>query len=138
MPPSRRSVEDDLMLFDTDVLIWVFRGNARAAWIIDGTPERRLSVITLMELIQGARDKKETRLIKQFVSDLGFQSEPLTENIGHRAVIYMEEYGLSSGLRVGDALIAATAVENGLTLCSGDRTHYQAISELDLKLFRPD
>ena len=49
----------------------------------------------------------------------------------------MEEHGLSSGLRVADALIAATAAENGLTLCSGDRSHYRAISELVLKPFRP-
>ena len=66
-----------------------------------------------------------------------FRTLPLTENTGHRAVVYMEEYGLSSGLRVADALIAATAAENSLTLCSGDRSHYRALSELVLKAFRP-
>jgi predicted nucleic acid-binding protein len=54
-----------------------------------------------------------------------------------RAVVYMEGYSLSSGLRVADALIAATAAENSLTLCSGDRSHYRAISGLVLKSFRP-
>ena len=66
-----------------------------------------------------------------------FRTLPLTENTGHRAVVYMEEYGLSSGLRVADALIAATAAENNLTLCSGDKSHYRAIAELDLLPFRP-
>jgi predicted nucleic acid-binding protein len=54
-----------------------------------------------------------------------------------RAVVYMEGYSLSSGLRVADALIAATAAENSLTLCSGDRSRYRAISGLVLKSFRP-
>lgn len=125
------------MLFDTDVLIWFLRGNAKAARVIDNSPERRLSIVTLMELLQGARDKRESRLIRRFIADQAFQVRPLTESIGNRAAVYMEEYGLASGLRVADALIAATAVENGLTLCSGDRSHYRAVSELDLHLFRP-
>jgi len=125
------------MLFDTDVLIWVLRGSVKAARLVDETRDRHISVVTLMELLQGARDKREMRLIKRFVAELGFQTLPLTENIGHRAVIYMEEYSLSSGLRVADALIAATAAENSLTLCSGDRSHYRPLSELALKAFRP-
>lgn len=125
------------MLFDTDVLIWILRGSAKAARIVDETGDRRISVVTLMELLQGARDKHDSRLIKRFVVELGFRTLPLTENTGHRAVVYMEEYGLSSGLRVADALIAATAAENNLTLCSGDKPHYRAIAELDLLPFRP-
>jgi len=125
------------MLFDTDLLIWVLRGSVKAARLVDETRDRHISVVTLMELLQGARNKSEMRLIKRFVSELGFQTKPLTENIGHRAVIYMEEYGLSSGLRVADALIAATAAENSLALCSGDRSHYRPLSELVLKAFRP-
>ena len=126
------------MLFDTDVLIWVFRGDSRAARLIDETPDRRISVVSFMELLQGSRDRRETRLIKSFLSDLGFRTLPLTENIGHRACVYMEEYGLHSGLRLADALIAATAVENGLSLSTGDRAHFGSIADLALKLFRPE
>jgi len=123
------------MLFDTDVLIRVFRGDRKAAGTVDKAPERYVSVVTYMELLQGARNKREAKSIKDFLSDF-FHMLPLTENIGHRASIYMEEYGLKSGLRLGDALIAATAVENNLTLCSGDRKHYRVINELSLKHFK--
>lgn len=125
------------MLIDTDVLIWVLRGNAKAARLVDEIPERRISVVTFMELLHGAHDKSESRLIKSFLADLGFRTLPLTENIGHRAAIYIEEYGLGAGLRTADALIAATAAEHGLALCTGDRTHYRAIRDLSLEPFRP-
>ncbi|MEW6262601.1 MAG: type II toxin-antitoxin system VapC family toxin [Thermodesulfobacteriota bacterium] len=125
------------MLFDTDVLIWVFRGSARAAAAIDAEEERNISVVNYLELIQGARDKRELRLIRSFLKDLGFDVIPLSENIGHRASVYIEEYTLRTGLRLADALVAATAVEHQLTLLSAETKHYRPISELKLKAFRP-
>lgn len=125
------------MIFDTDIFIWVQRKNNKAAALIDAAGERYLSVQTYMELLQCARDKNQQRLIKQFISDLGFIVLPLSENIGHRALIYVEEYGISSGMLAGDAIIAATAVENNLPLISGNGKHFKAVKELDFKLFKP-
>ena len=125
------------MLFDTDVLIWVFRGNGKAASLVEGEAERAISVITYIELLQGARDKHEARAIKGFLAEQAFDLLPLTENIGHRAAIYMEEYALKAGMRMADALIAATAVENGVTLCTADRKRYRPINDLTLRVFRP-
>jgi hypothetical protein len=125
------------MLFDTDILIWVLRGDPKAAALVDGCEDRSISVITLMELLQGARDERDARLIKDFFRDFGFKTVPLTENIGHRAVIYMEQYALRSGLRVADSLIAATAVENGQPLLTGDSRHFRTIDGLDLVAFKP-
>lgn len=56
----------------------------------------------------------------------------MTENIGHRASIYVEEYTLSSGMRSGDAIIAATAVENNLVLVSSNVKHFKAVKDLQL------
>ena len=125
------------MLFDTDVLIWALRGNRRAAAAIDAADERAVSVVNYMELIQGARDKRELRLLRAFLNDLSFFVLPLTENIGHRAAVYMEEYSLKTGLCPADALVAATAVEVQRPLCSANTRHYRRISELELKPFRP-
>ena len=125
------------MLFDTDVLIWLFRGNEKAAELIESSPERSVSIVTYMELLQGARDKREATTIKKFLTGFAFRTLPLTENIGHRAAVYMEEYGLKAGMCLGDALVAATAVENGLSLCTANRKHYSAINDLDIKVFRP-
>lgn len=125
------------MIFDTDIFIWVQRGSRKAADLIDGAEERCLSVQSYMELLQCAHDKKQQRLTKQFISDLGFTLLPLSENIGHRALVYVEEYGLSSGMRAGDAIIAATAVENSMPLASGNGKHFKVVKDLEFKLFKP-
>lgn len=125
------------MLFDTDVLIWVLRGNVKAAQAVDAAESRGLSVVAYMELLQGARDKREVKAIKSFLADMQFRMLPLTENIGHRASIYMEEYGLSASMSMADALIAATAIESNEQLLTGNDRHYKPIKELEVKRFRP-
>ncbi len=125
------------MIFDTDIFIWVQRGNTKAAKLIDQTPERYLSVQSYLELLQCAENKAQQQVTRQFLSEFGFNVLPLTENIGHRALVYIEEYGLKSGLRAGDAIIAATAVENQLPLATGNKKHFKSIQELNLRIFRP-
>ncbi len=119
------------------MLIWCFRGNAKAAKTIDADPAPCISVITYMELVQGARDKREMTAIASFLADLGIAIVPLTENIGHRASIYMEEHALKDGMAMADALIAATAVERTLTLCTGNAKQFKVIHDLERAIFKP-
>jgi predicted nucleic acid-binding protein len=125
------------MIFDTDIFIWAQRGNEKAARIMEKSEERYLSVQTYMELMQCAKDKKQHRYVKSFLTTFGFIVLPLTENIGHRASIYIEEYMLVSSFRSGYAIIAATAVENNLPLVSSNVKHFKMIKELQLKSFKP-
>lgn len=125
------------MLFDTDVIIWALRGNVRAAAAIDRADSLQISVVTYMELIHGARNKHELQATQKALANLDFQILALSENIGHRASIYLEEYALKSNIGVPDALIAATAVENGQRLCTANAKDYRAITEMQLERFRP-
>jgi len=125
------------MLVDTDVIIWALRGNLKAARSLDALGDRAVCLVTQIELHQGARDKSEVARIKRFLRDCRFASLPLTENIGHRALVYVEEYGLSGSLHLADALIAATATESALPLLTGNHKHYKVIHDLELKRFRP-
>lgn len=125
------------MIFDTDILIWVQRGNEKAARLIEKADTRCLSVQSYMELLQGAQNKAQHQIVKSFICDFGFSILPFTENIGHRALIYVEEYALSVGMRAGDAIIAATAVENNLGLVTSNTKHFKAVKELQLKPFKP-
>jgi predicted nucleic acid-binding protein len=46
----------------------------------------------------------------------------------------LKRYAKSDGLRTFDALIAATAMETGLTLVSKNRKHFQVVSGLNLEV----
>ena len=126
------------MIFDTDIFTWVQRGNSKAARLIDKCEDRYLSIQSYMELLQGAKNKTHHKYVKDFISEFGFSVLPLSENIGHRALIYVEEYTLSANMRAGDAIIAATAVENNLPMVSSNAKHFNAVKELQLKIFKPD
>jgi len=126
------------MLFDTDVLIWSQKGNHHAAKLIENDSSRHLSVQSYMELLQCARNKNDLRIIREFLHDFEFTILPFTENIGHRAAIYIEEYSLSSGMRCGDAIIAATAVEENHILCTANQKHFKTIKDLQLKILKPN
>lgn len=125
------------MIFDTDIFIWIQRGNRKAASMVEREEERFVSVQTYLELLQGAENKLQHEYTKQFLKDFGFRTLPLSGNIGHRATVYIEEYSLSHGLRAGDALIAATAAENNIVLCSSNAKHFKPIKDLKLKVFHP-
>ena len=125
------------MIFDTDIFIWAQRGNEKAAKLMEKSEERCLSVQSFMELLQCANNKKQHKYIKDFLTSFDFLVLPFTENIGHRASIYIEEYTLASGLRSGDAIIAATAIENNLPLMTSNVKHFKMIKELKLRSFKP-
>jgi len=124
------------MIFDTDVLIWASRGNERAARAIDAAPDRALTIVSLMELLQGARSKLEAREIQQSLRQLEFRILPLSEGIGASAASLIEQHALSHGIQVTDALIAATAMECDLPLCTGNVKHFRAIRGVSCVAFR--
>lgn len=125
------------MIYDTDVMIWAFRGNRRALKAIDDAADRAISSVTYMELLQGVRNKDEMREMKKFLSRLSFATISVTANISNRAMTIMEETALRSDLGVCDALIFATACETGDVLLSGNKKHFKEVPLLNATEFRP-
>ncbi len=124
------------MLFDTDILIWIQRGNEKAASMLENDERPAISTYTYMELLQCMQNKKQHKQTRDFLKDMDIKILPLSHIIGQRAAVYVEEYGLSHSMRAGDAIIAATAIEYNLPLCSGNKKHFRCIKELDFVEFR--
>ena len=125
------------MLIDTDVLIWFLRGRSSALDAIRKCPSVELSAISYMELVQGVQDRKELRMLLRTIRINGWRILPLTESISHRATWYIESYALSDGMRVADALIAASAVQSGAALMTANVRHYKCIPDITLEHYRP-
>jgi len=123
------------MVFDTDVLIGAVRRHPLALELIEGDASRAVSVATCMEFLVGARNKQELTVLRGFLGR--FERLPLTEEIGNRAQVYIEQHTLKIALSPMDALVAATACENNLSLCTANVKHYRAMSNLELVPFRP-
>ena len=118
-------------LIDSDVMVDFTRGNAKAADYLDSLGDDcRLSAITALELIAGARNQREVTDLDILIS--AYEQIPPTEEIARRAYALMMTFARSHGLHTLDALIAATAIENGFTLVSKNRKHFQMIGELSL------
>lgn len=81
-----------------------------------------------MELIVGARDKRDQKVIEKFIGL--YSIKELSDSIGLEAHERLKQYGKSHGLTPSDALIAATAIVNGLALVSKNEKHFKPIKEL--------
>ncbi len=118
-------------LVDTDVLIDVSRNNEVAIDFLDHLDDSwSMSIITALELIVGARNKKEVNQIDQLIA--AYSAIPLTAEIGNSSYGLLREFAKSHGLRVFDSLIAATAIEENLTLVTKNKKHFQMIGNLKL------
>jgi len=120
-------------LIDSDVLIDISRGKQAARDYIDALTEGwAISQVSALELIVGARDKRDLTNIDTFLS--AYLVVPLRESIGRRAYELLKLYAKPHGLHVFDSLVAATAMEEGLTLVTKNRRHFGMIKGLSLQV----
>ena len=104
-------------LIDSDVLIDAARGQLEARGFLNDQNQAfrvQISTTSAMELIVGCRNKLEVSQTKRFLEPLRIL--PVDPNISDTAYSLIQTFTRSHGLMIPDALIAATALENGLTL----------------------
>ncbi len=120
-------------LIDSDVLIDISRGKQAAREYVDALTEGwAISQVSALELIVGARDKRDLASIDTFLS--AYVIVPLRDSTGRKAYELLKLYAKSHGLHVFDSLVAATAIEEGLTLVTKNHRHFGAIKGLSLEV----
>ena len=98
---------------------------------LDALPEGwAISRVSALALLVGARDNRDLAAIDAFLS--AFVVVPLRESTGTRAYDLLKRYAKSHGLHVFDSLVAATAIEEDLTLLTRNRRHFGMIEGLSL------
>ena len=105
-----------MILCDTNVFIHAFNGNEIAVeeLKIIGLERIAMSAITLMELYQGMGNKSELVQMKKKLRyyDIVHVDSPISK----MAIELIENYNLSHGLQIPDAIIGATAIIYSLPL----------------------
>lgn len=124
-----------MILLDSDVLIWHTRGHEQAKARLAQIHPWQISTITYLELAQGCRNKEELQRAKRGLALKKTEIIPITPAICECAMALIDAYALSEGLQLADALIAATALEHGLTLLTGNTKHFSAMPGLSVEAF---
>lgn len=75
-----------MTLVDSDVLIRVMRAEVRANAFLETLSSIALSAVNHIELIQGMRNRRELRALRDFMRVWDAHSFPITESISTRAV----------------------------------------------------
>ena len=131
----------DKSLLDTDIFSEVIKRVdhlvvQKAHEYIRAFHRYSISTIPVMEIVKGLHKVRREDRIKQLLSSL-----PLIEiltldvrsaDLAGRIYGDLERVGKTTGR--ADPMIAAIAINNGLTLVSGNVTHYQRIQELGYAL----
>ena len=121
------------LLIDTDILIDIGNNDATAKRRIIQENQNQLlvvSTVTVMELTVGCRNKSEFQALNRFLKQ--FRVITINEEVSKQALKLIQDYALSHGLRIPDALIAATAISYNLPLLSKNQRDYRFISQLNL------
>lgn len=103
-------MEKELILCDTNIFISWFNGNADTILSIEKIGLRNILIpsVTVMELMQGAANKTELTQLKKKLRN--YHVIHFNVETSQLAVELVEEYKLSHGLLIPDAIIAATAI----------------------------
>ena len=121
-----------MILVDSDVLIEHLHGNAAARnWLVrarESSGPLAISVVSLTEIAGGMRSPERREVMRLLGSMRRFE---VSEQVTWRAATLMQEYRRSySGIGLGDYLIAATALTEGLELATLNTRHYPMFPEL--------
>ena len=121
------------VFLDTCVLIDILRGNRKIASIIAKDNKYVINSIVFMEIIRGARDKKELIQLQKFLSI--FEIIEIDQQISSTARNLIIRYSLGFGLEIADALIASTCIVYNLKLWTFNKKDFLFIE--NLQLFEP-
>lgn len=116
-------------LLDTCILIDFFRGNENAAQFLENLDNPPyISSLTIAELYAGVREGEERTMLDNLSQYLPVI--PLDANIAVKGGLYRRQYGKSHGVGIVDALLAASAESNNLTLVMHNLKHFPMIENV--------
>jgi tRNA(fMet)-specific endonuclease VapC len=131
----------DKVLIDTDIFSEILKGinqrvAARASAYHANFSYYTISTITVLEIVKGWHKHQREDKIRQFFVEI-IEAEVLTLQLSDAELagrIYADLERTGQPIGLADAIIAGIAIEQNLTLVSGNLSHYQRIQSLGYSL----
>ncbi len=112
---------------DANVFSKIFKGDFLVQRYVESL-NAAVDATVYIECVQGSKSNLEKREIKKYLSN--FPLVLITPETSEQAINLIDAYSNSHGLLLGDALIAATALENDLTVVTYNVDDFKFINNL--------
>lgn len=128
-------------LLDTDIYSEVLKAASPAIALNAATYRQQhgvytVSVITLMEMVEGFQQTRSTRRLQLFLAAIAAEEiltfDGAAAELAGRIAGDLDRVGQPIG--TADPMIAAIAIERGLELVTGNTKHFQRIQQLGYPL----
>jgi predicted nucleic acid-binding protein len=114
---------------DTNIFIAIFKGDAKLKILIESA-NSAINTIVYLELIQGAKSKADVSKIEKYLNR--FELIHFDKAISQKAIELVRTFSKSHGLMLADAVIAATCLENDLTLITFNAKDFRFVDGLKI------
>lgn len=112
---------------DTNVLSRILKGDLDATKFVESL-ECAIDATIYIECLQGSKSNREKRVIEKYL--MRFPLLPITPESSARAIDLIRMYSNSHGLLLADTLVAATVLENDLTVLTYNADDFKFINDL--------
>jgi len=119
-------------LLDNNVITQILKGNQTVTDFVANL-DFAVCATVYIEALQGSISNAQKQSIKKVLDNVPLLL--ITPEISQRAINLIDAYSNSHGLLLADALIAATALENDLTIVTYNMDDFKFVQ--DLKWLKP-
>lgn len=113
------------ILLDSDVIIEWLRGHepfvTKIPQLVEEHSQLFWTPVSVAEIFSGVRKGEEARVANLFVL---LESVSISPDIGKKAGEYLRSYAKTHAVEIADALVAASAFTENLSLWTLNRKHY--------------
>lgn len=117
-------------LIDTNIFIAILKGDATLKSSVENL-NCALDTTIYAELIQGSKNKSEVQKIEKYLTR--FELTHFDKTVSQKTLELIRTYSKSHNLMFGDAIIAATCLENDLTLLTYNIKDFRFIKGLSVR-----
>ena len=121
-----------IVFIDTNIVIEYIkkRDNEKIIEFVDSFDRVYINDVIIMELYQGARDKKELNYIKKKI--MKFEVLKMNQEIISLAREILDRYTLSHNTKIMDALIASTVIMYNIDLYTFNKKDFRYLEQVNL------